>query len=109
MAILSRSLCDECVSVQQVTTDDDGVSMHEAKCFYCRDKAAGGTINQKWELATRKQMMHYYCFRCMGLYHQFFLEALGSVPDGLSLEDQFRRMETMVGEIDSRVRSTISQ
>ena len=105
----SSSLCDECASLRQVATDADGVSIHDAKCYYCGDKAAGGSMNQQWELPTRKQTMHYACFRCMGLYHQFLLEALGSIPEHLSPEDQLRRMETMVGEVDSRVRSKISE
>lgn len=105
----NRSLCDECASLRQVATDADGVSIHDAKCYYCGDKAAGGSMNQRWELQTRKQAMHYTCLRCMGLYQQLLLEALGSIPEHLSPEDQLRRIETMVGEVDSRVRSKISE
>jgi len=105
----NSSLCDECASLRRVATDDDGSSIHDAKCYYCGDKAAGGCMNQKWELPARKQTMHYTCFRCMGLYHQFLLEALGSIPEHFSPEDQLRRMETMVVEVDSRVRSKISE
>lgn len=105
----NSSLCDECASLRQVATDADGVSIHDAKCYYCGDKAAGGSMNQKWELPARKQAMHYTCFRCMGLYHQLLLEALGSIPEHLSPEDQLRRMETLVGEVDSCVRSKISE
>lgn len=103
----NSSLCDGCASLRQVATDADGVSIHNAKCYYCGDKAAGGSMNQKWELPARKQTMHYTCFRCMGLYHQFLVEALDSIPGHLSPEDQLRRMETMVGEVDSRVKLKI--
>lgn len=105
----SSSLCDECASLRQVGADADGISIHDAKCYYCGDKAASGSMNQVWELPARKMTMHYTCLRCMGLYHQFYLEALGSVPGHLTPEDQLQRMEAMVGEIDSRVRSIISE
>ncbi len=105
----SSSLCDECAGLWRAANEDDGISIHDAKCYYCGDKAAGGSMNQKWELSARKQAMHYTCFRCMGLYRQFLLETLGSIPEHLSPEDQLRHMETMVEEADSRVRLKISE
>lgn len=105
----NSSLCDECASLRQAGVDEEGISIQDAKCYYCGAKAAGGSMNQKWELPIRKKTMHYTCLRCMGLYHQFFLEALGSVPGHLTPEDQLLRMEAMVGEIDFRVRSKISE
>ena len=105
----NSSLCDECASLRQVGADEDGISIQDAKCYYCGDKAASGSMNQKWELPARKKTMHYTCLRCMGLYHQFLLESLRSIPEGLAPEDQLRLMEAGVGEIDARVRSTISE
>jgi hypothetical protein len=105
----NSSLCDECASLRQVATDADDISIHDAKCYYCGDRAAGGLMNLKWELPVRKQTMHNTCFRCMELCHQFMLKALGAIPEHLSPEDQLQRMETMVGEVDSQVRSKISE
>ncbi len=105
----NSSLCDECARAQQMALDEDGLSIHDAKCFYCGDKAASGSRNQSWELPVRKLTMHYTCLRCMGLYHQFLLESLRSIPAHLPPEDQLRLMQTMAAEVDSRVRSTISE
>jgi len=105
----NSSLCDECASLQRVATDEDGISIQDAKCYYCGDKAASGSMNQIWELSARKQAMHYTCFRCLRVYHQFLIEVLGSIPEHLSPEDQLRRMEKMVDEVDFRVRSKISE
>lgn len=103
------SLCNDCARAQQLAVDENGVSIHEAKCFYCGQKVASGSRNQPWELPARKLTMHYTCLRCMGLYHQLLLESLGTIPDHLSPEVQLRHMETLVVEVDSLVRSTISE
>jgi hypothetical protein len=103
----NSSLCDECAQAQQAPTGIDFSSIRDAKCYYCGDKAASGSLNQRWELPTRKQPMHYTCQRCMGLYHQFLLVALNAEPDGLPPEEQLRRMERVVSEVDSQVRAAL--
>ena len=106
----NSSLCDPCASLRQVWVDETGTSIHDAKCFYCGDKAAGGSLNQPWESSTRKQAVHYACMRCMGLYNAFLGEAIGSLlVESLSPEEQLLHLQKMVEEIDSKVKLMIAE
>jgi hypothetical protein len=81
----NRSLCDDCVKADGLSSVLGGI--REAKCFYCGDKAMGGSMNQAWEFPSRQQFMHYTCMRCGDFYHRFFLEALTQVQ-GVTIEGQ---------------------
>lgn len=104
----NRSFCDECASQLKLNTDDDGISIHDAKCYYCGGKTAGGAMNDYWEKPIRMLSMHYTCFRCMDLYRQSLLEFIDRIPKDLSPENQLQYMNTMVAEVDALVKSKVS-
>jgi protein-arginine kinase activator protein McsA len=101
----NRSLCDECAKAAVMPGFPDFSAIHQAKCYYCGDKAASGSMNQAWEIPSRQQQTHYTCIRCMYLYHQFLLKALQDIPADLPPQDQYQQYrETMVRETADRVR-----
>lgn len=103
----NQALCDACASAQGLTTYSDGTSIHDAMCDYCGGKPAGGSMNQPWELPHRQKTMHYTCMRCMGLYGQFMLESLATIPKDLPLNEQLQLMQTLTAEADAHVRAAI--
>lgn len=100
-------LCDDCATTQDLTTDASGISIHDARCCYCGDKAAAGSLNHEWELPHRKQTMHYTCLRCTGLYSQFTLESLAP-PQDLPLNEQLQRLQSLTAETDARVKAAVT-
>ena len=102
------SLCDNCATTQDLTIDASGVSIHDARCCYCGDKAAAGSLNHEWELPHRKLTMHYTCLRCTGLYSQFMLESLATTPQDLPLNEQLQRLQALAAETDARVKAAVT-
>jgi protein-arginine kinase activator protein McsA len=105
----NRSLCDECANADAILDSASFANIHQAKCYYCGDKAASGSMNQAWELPSRQQQMHYTCLRCMNLYNQFYLPALSNIRSGMSPEELCQHLELVLRETDDRVRQAIAR
>ena len=76
-------------------------------CFYCGAIAAGASMNQDCELAARQVPIHYTCFRCAEIEDQLKLEKLSALPDDLPTDEQIRRIEQIIRDIDQRVRDRV--
>jgi len=100
-------LCDDCLRSHATGSGFELPSLKNARCFYCGGAVASGSTNQSWEIAVRKERFHYTCTRCRKLQLQFATEAISVIPSGLPPEEQMRRIEKIVGEVDERVREQI--
>ncbi|MEP6669079.1 MAG: hypothetical protein ABJF10_08005 [Chthoniobacter sp.] len=100
-------LCDECLREHSAGTGLELPSLDGTRCFYCGGAANGGGPNAPHEMASRRQRFHYTCLRCGELSAQWMVEAIGNLPEGLSLEMQSGHFEKIVREVDERVRYKI--
>ena len=99
------NLCQDCFKMWEASSGHESPTMEGACCDYCGGPAAGGSLNNSWELAATGRKFSFTCMPCMHLKLEEMRRYVSEMETvGTPLPDSMEGMIDFTRELDARIR-----